>query len=526
MTKPAADKVSYPLVLSLFLATLALGLLYSYSKLLWGDEVLAYYTAVQPSLHQLLHFQTTTPLNLEPPLLAILAHIGGCLFGYTATPLRLESIFAYALAVVSLFGIVRRMSTARAGYVGMLLAACLNAFLYATELRPYAVLIAMSVTSIFLWQHTLYGVRFRKAALCLLPLALALTATCHFYGFIATLPVLIGELVRVIQRRHWDPRMSLLILVGIAASLLNIPFLSAAAHYRDIVPTNLFLHVNDLADTYTGSSFAFVRMLSPIVHHVRHNVNPVPVINILLLIAFACIVWIVYRRLRSTPAFANRSPEFAALVTLSLLVFPTAAVSLFYTRTYAPRHAIEAIFGVLALCCIALAPSLEKLTARQAAVGFVLLLAVAARSHYTRLRDARQLTAQRLAAEQAPDSLLAQSQPVYLTYLDCLSESLYAQRELLPRLRCVYSPSRESSDVHHIVKSTTERAFIEHTSLPVRFETYEEFRTHLPAYVVIPDNDYGWEGWLPAAMYIDHLHITPAGRGLNGTIYAVSLSTP
>jgi hypothetical protein len=230
------------------------------------------------------------------------------------------------------------------------------------------------------------------------------------------------------------------------------------------------------------------------------------------LLAFCC--YQSCRRLR-----AGFLPEWFAIVTLTLLPFLAVAIAYWGVGTYAPRHCVECIAGMVMLLAVTLSGWLEKIPARTGAWMAVVCVPLGAFAVAHQQRNLRAADKDFLAQEQAPEALLRAirknpSQLIYLTE-PCLNVAQNVPPEVLSHLRCLASKEQM---LRYIWLSW--EALGEHTDFPVRIVTYESFRQDLPAYYVTTGQT--WEQWIPDALAADGATTTLMGSGLAGKIYIVS----
>ena len=105
--------------------------------------------------------------------------------------------------------------------------------------------------------------------------------------------------------------------------------------------------------------------------------------------------------------------------------------------------------------------------------------------------------------------------PIYVAALQCVDFAQNLPPELLSHFRCLYS----DHSLRYIY--LTEEALMQHTTFPIRFASYEEFKGDLPAYLVY--TPFVKEEWIPTMLKIDGAKMESLGPGLDGTIYSVSI---
>ena len=122
----------------------------SRSKPLWHDELFTYWIAQAPNWRALVG--ELRVIDLNPPLVYIATRASFRLFGVSTLTTRLPEIFAFLVAMLSIYRIVQR----RAGVLYGCLAAALFMGGLASELsieaRPYAFLLAFLGVAFAAWQ--------------------------------------------------------------------------------------------------------------------------------------------------------------------------------------------------------------------------------------------------------------------------------------------------------------------------------------------------------------------------------------
>src|SRR6185437_3219445 len=153
------------------------------------DELLGFSLISQPSLPAIVHFESTTPIWFDPPAFAMLVHASWKLFGASAVALRLPSIGSILILLTALYFLLRRVAGQRAALFVTLLAVTFPAFDFGWHRasHPPATDTAQ-----------------RWLPLAGLFLALAIAINSHYFAIFATLPFLLAELVRSIERKRLD----------------------------------------------------------------------------------------------------------------------------------------------------------------------------------------------------------------------------------------------------------------------------------------------------------------------------------
>jgi mannosyltransferase len=171
----------------------------------------------------LVHFSPGKMLGLipqtesTPPLYYCVAWVWARIFGFGEPALRSLSALAGVATVPVLYAAASRLASPRAGLLAAALAAC-NPLLvwYSQEARAYALLVALSATSILAFAWALERPTARTAALWALSCVLALAT--HYYAVLAVAPEAVWLLYR--HRRSRAIQLASAAVVALGAALL------------------------------------------------------------------------------------------------------------------------------------------------------------------------------------------------------------------------------------------------------------------------------------------------------------------
>jgi hypothetical protein len=502
------DKATLWVALTILILTGAFLMAYSNSKLLWEDEILSYYTVRQPSLAAMLHFQHTTPIAFEPPANEILLYLSGSLGNFSRFSLRLPSILSFLLLQICLFGFVKPIAGRRAACLAMFLPIGMRISVYATEARPYALLMAMSMAALCCWQTAARRGRFRKAALVGLSATLIVAITCQFYGILIALPLLVAEVDRWRRERHIDMAMGASMLFGFFSLVLVLPFWMTLLPYKQNVPRDAGLGWHSLLQTYYYLVLPSPGLSDRLTSHSF-------LAACILFLAGALLYAASYRQAVRRRATA----QWLALVALTLLPCLAVAIAYLTVGTYQPRHCIEAAVGIAALLAIALARPLSALSLTSALAAIVIALVIGATVAVKLVQHRKSESLAQIVGEQPSAVILAalDSNPnlvLYMTAQECDINSLYINPQVLQRMRCVTSSEFELSYMH-----LTLAALAEHTAFPVRVVSYRDMRQQLPA-LLLPSAP-PWDNWIITALQQDGVRIDTESKGTAVQLYRI-----
>lgn len=193
---------------------------------LWHDELYTYYIAQAPSLADL---WKDLNLDLNPPLLYLAARPAMSLFGPTAFAVRLPSIVSLLCGSLCLYSLVERSLKPSYGLLAVLIFWSTPAFDFATEARPYGLLLGFFGLAMFSWQRAIELPR-RRWPLLTLALAVSGMMLSHLLAIVLLSPFFFAEAVRAKRLRRFDGPITLALLVPCALPLL---FLRTIASYQN-----------------------------------------------------------------------------------------------------------------------------------------------------------------------------------------------------------------------------------------------------------------------------------------------------
>jgi hypothetical protein len=218
---------SYPALLVAVLAIIyLLRLPAPLQTILWYDELHTYYIAQAPTIAKYIELVRNTDLN--PPLIYALARLSFDLFGVSSLATRLPAILAFLLGSIAVLGFLSR----RVGWLWATAAVALfwysPSFYYATEARPYGVLLAFFCLTLLSWdtvsarasQDTHLSTRRRGLA----GIAIGNTGMMlsHTLAPLSIMPFCIAELFRSVKQRKLDPAVWAALLLPLACGLLSL----------------------------------------------------------------------------------------------------------------------------------------------------------------------------------------------------------------------------------------------------------------------------------------------------------------
>lgn len=509
------------LVMATFILSLtaSLALLQSNCKLMWIDEFLGFYTAHQPSFLGVLHVQLTGPYVLEPPTFDLLEHASMAVFGAGAFAMRLPSILSLLVMQICVFGIVRRIAGARAGCFAMLFPLLIHAFDYASEGRPYALLLACMAAGLYCWQSAARTDGQRRLLLSGLAISQAVAITSHYYGLLVVVPVLAGELVRATRARRIDWPVAAAMLLGCSSVLLDLPFREAVLVYR--------AHINSVPDPgaamiYLTYSWAIFK--DPYRWNTRQLHLGLMALDMIFL-SFVVGKWRYFPPPAQSERLARRATdnyhEWIAIATTAFLPVFAVLFGRFVTHAYFPRYGIEAVVGLDILAALSIGPLLENRARYYILISATLVLAIALNvgiARGSRVTQQATLEAIHHVPDQARVLMAKGTPPIFIPSSLCFTDSYYVAGDFSNPIACVYSFDIEMRLFHHDTGYLTAQRMM--LSTPTHWSSYEQLKAQRPPRILVVGQDD--EEWIEAPLRDEHAALTPLGRGLGGEMYQVA----
>ncbi len=128
-----------------------------------------------------------------------------------------------------LYVYVARFSSRLIGGIAALFPGITGALYYATEARPYGVVLGLSALSLLLWHFA--SSRRSLAAAVGLTLTLALALSTHYYALLAMVPIAAGEVTRLVSQRRVNWPVWISLISAMSVWTFYIPLIRAARSY-------------------------------------------------------------------------------------------------------------------------------------------------------------------------------------------------------------------------------------------------------------------------------------------------------
>ena len=414
------------LLLLLCAACLARVVPASIVKPFWHDEI---YTIVMSRLPSLpaMWSAGVDGVDLSPPLNVAITRGVHALAGVGHVSTRIPPLAGFSIAVCVIFLLLYRRAGAAAALSGALLPFVTAGLRFASEARPYGLMMGLAAVSLYCWMEAAAG-RHRARNLVFLAVSIGLSIWNHYFGVLVLAPIVAGECVRVAAGRPIDRGVATAIGVGLVAALPLYPLAAASASQRSTFWARVSW--SQLPDAYV---------------FVLNALWSVPAALAGAGIAAVIAVW--WWRRSDDAGVARSIPSHEAAAIIAAVAIPLFAVMLgrFVTGVFIPRYALAAVPGL----SIAIALAAWRLNVRRSPAELLLCAVLAGvvlvdtRSAIVRASDG---VLDPLAGRTALlDSLRGPAPTVMSSSLQFLQFWYYLPPELKPRLHYLADPQRALS---------------------------------------------------------------------------------
>jgi hypothetical protein len=198
-------------------------------KPLWNDELYTLYVARLHSMTDVWDALSTGAEQL-PPFFYVLTRASLALFGTNELSLRLPEVIGFWVMGLCLFRFVSKHTSGPYGSLAMLFPLVTGAYYYATEARPYGLVLGFSGLALLCWQAATESDR---RLLCLVGLAASVAAaiSCHYHAVFVFVALAFAEAVRSRALRHLDLLLWAALSLGVAPLLGFLPLIRRAMGY-------------------------------------------------------------------------------------------------------------------------------------------------------------------------------------------------------------------------------------------------------------------------------------------------------
>ena len=221
------ERVASAVAVTLTALLFALACLRALYKPLWFDEIISILIAKQPHSADMWAV-AKSGADGQPPMYDYVIRWSVQLLHNDALGLRFPSILGFFVFCWSLFEIVSRRASRWYGSVALLFPVLGGTWYYATEGRPYGLLLGFSGLAALAWQSIALQ-RHRRWAIAGLGASLAAAIAMHFFAPVLLCVLGLAELARSYLRRKFDRPVWIAL---IAPLLVLIPYLSVIRESR------------------------------------------------------------------------------------------------------------------------------------------------------------------------------------------------------------------------------------------------------------------------------------------------------
>jgi hypothetical protein len=191
-------------------------------RIVWFDELFTLDLAKARTIPLL--FQLIRKFDFQPPAGYLFSRFSMELFGQSAFGLRFPSMLEFYIGSVALFFFARRKAGISYAAAAVITLWSGTIFQYATEARPYALLMMSFSTLLLCWDIATTSEK-RRVALWGVALSNLVMLSAHVLAPLSLFPFLAAEVVRFARTRKADFALWAALLVPATALTLSIPLL-------------------------------------------------------------------------------------------------------------------------------------------------------------------------------------------------------------------------------------------------------------------------------------------------------------
>jgi hypothetical protein len=469
------------------------------SKPFWLDEVFTYYTASASSVGRVIQVQMTSPVGLEPPLYGILAHVSLVAFPRHHKAIRIPAAIGFLVLILCTFSFLRRLGGVKLAVIATALLLASQSLYYASDGRPYGVMLGMWGATLLFWQSARRNLRWPP--LTALAVAIAIAINDHYFAILMPLPIVIAELISFRQRGAHRGRVLFAVAIGYSSAVLWLTFLKAASlygkNYRDS------FHLYHLTNAYR-----FMLLWLPNSKYIGAFISA-----LFGLFVLAGIFLLVRRGVFRE---SERSAEWMALCISCLIPFFGAALAYKSHGTLEPRYVLYAVTGFCALAAVGIGALVQRTMGLY--VALILILAVACAQEVSVVQENRVATRreEQPLPQTSPDQTVVMAD--YGKFLGVESETERSS----PRLAYVYDRKQETKYFHTDYTTRTILNAAAIAALPV-YDADSFLKSH-SAFAVAGWRDY--DSWWFHSWSDKNLRIDSVEKEGSWTIYHVSVLPP
>jgi len=466
---------------------------------LWNDELYTLYIARLHSMTDVWNALSTGAEQL-PPFFYVLTRASLALFGTSELSLRLPEVIGFLVMGFCLNRFVSKRAPAAYGFLAMLFPLVTGAYYYATEARPYGLVLGFSALALVCWQAATERDG-RLVWLVGLVISLAAAISCHYHAVFVFVALAFAEAVRCYILRRLDLRVWAALGLGVAPLLGFLPLIRGAMGY-------------------SATFWAKARWMSiPEFYYSLLAPTVLPLMALLVLSAVYPTINSSSRRdARDAPGLHPH--ELAA--TLGFMAIPLVAVafSMLLTGAFTERYALPAVIGCSVIIAFAAYRSLYDRPAAAALLTLFLcacFLSLGAKSfaNGTMIREANAEAIEFLRTVDMSDLPIAVSDQHAFTSL-----GHYAPRDISSRLIYLADPDKA---LYHLGHNSVEKGTLAllkpwfHLSI----EEYDPFLTSGRSFLVYGASAH-FLNWLLPDLITRCRHLELKGRHKDSLLFLVT----
>lgn len=168
----------------------------------------------------------------QPYPFYLLTHYSQKLFGDNSLAIRFPETIGFACMGICIFLFMRRRAEPLCALGAAALPVSSGILYYASEGRPYGLVVGFCGLILVCWQAAAEG-RNRRWAVAGLALSVAGAISSHYLAGLMLIPIGLAELIRIRQNRRLDLPVYCAILAGLTPLLALLPQLAAMRVYKD-----------------------------------------------------------------------------------------------------------------------------------------------------------------------------------------------------------------------------------------------------------------------------------------------------
>jgi hypothetical protein len=469
----------------------------AFHKPLWNDELYTFYMAKLPSLSDLWAALSTGGEQI-PPFFYMLTQTSLMLFGTSELSLRLPEIIGFWAMCLCLYRFISKRAHVLCGFLAMLFPLVTGAYDYASEARPYGLIMGFSGLSLVFWQSATEKVN-RLPYLAGLAISLAAAVSCHYYAVFILLPLAFAEAVRCLSLKRIDLPVWTAFALGMSPLLAFLPLIQRAMSYSGTFWAK---------SGWTSIPEFYVSLLLPAV---------IPLMTLVVLAA----VYPVF----SSPLPDEENPTLTSYEWVAIFGFmaiPIAVIALTKVGTgaFTDRYAMEAVVGCGLIFALGARRALNNQRAITAALTLCLcVFFVALGAKYFGMASdkiaAREQTEKLILSVGYPDlPVVTSDSHVFMTL------NHYGSPDIVRRLIFLSDPE---ASLRYLGHNSVEKGMLDLVKpwFGLRVEEYDQFMTTGQRFLVYGNAD-NFMNWLLSELISSGARVELRGRDSGNLVFLVT----